>query len=68
MRYVIEEIEVGKSEAALKRIKNKIRSFYQTFEKKWTKKGDIGSASWKPIFLGLVKILYLLIIYLKCAK
>ena len=30
MRYVIRG--VGKSEAALKRIKNKIRSFYQTFE------------------------------------
>ena len=34
MRYVIKEIgDVGKSKAALKCIKNKMRSFYQTFEK-----------------------------------
>ena len=40
MRYVIEEVgDFRKSEPALKRIKNKIRSFYQTFKKKCTKTG-----------------------------
>ena len=40
MSYIIEEIEnVRKSKAALKCIKNKIRSFYQIFEKKWKKVG-----------------------------